>query len=451
MSSNSNNNNNSNDQDILTTNTNGSNSRPIFTLTMDPNALEHEIDQATQALHSTVNSLLNTMQSSVFGGLETLSREMSALEKSSRTYLEEHPLDKMVEKHVGHHAFPWSLKTDGPKKRYRITIEELLPLTEAEIQEQKERKALSVTRGGAEEKGRVEGRDGEDFTITQGKVGTVDEGKTVITAAVAPGLLDWLLFTTHEDSFFRRLGSGAGESQVGGEGGASIQELKDGTVSTVTNAAVIEEGQKAGGSGSGKVPALVEKVKQVGTSWEKDARHWWQRKRSSGQPESTSAADLTTDQQHHLFSGMSQSEQDQEEEQLSHRWPRGRSWGRSESFSQTTITRPDGSVEHRTVNTLNGETETVIKIQHPDGSTEETVTRQGNGHGRGDGRQRFFQWNNGRNEEYEDDRERDVIAAVVAEAVSMEKAAEFEKQQREQEGGRNWPPKAWSHRQGRDE
>ncbi|KAG0076012.1 hypothetical protein BGZ90_009229, partial [Linnemannia elongata] len=323
------NNNNGNEQDSTTTTTNGTsnNSRPIFTLTMDPNALEHEIDQATQALHSTVNTLLNTMQSSVFGGFETLSREMSALEKSSRTYLEEHPLEKMVEKHVGHHAFPWSLRTDGPKKRYRITIEELPPLTEEEIREQKARKVLTTGGGQVGEKGGVEGRDGEDFTITQGKVGTVDEGKTVITAAVAPGLLDWLLFTTHEDSFFRRLGSDAGESQ----GGASIQELKDDSVA-VTNAAVSEEGQKAGGSG--RVPALVEKVKQVGTSWEKDARHWWQRKRSSGhggQPESTSVADeVATDHQHHLFSGTSQSEQDQEEERLSHRWPRGRSWGRSE-------------------------------------------------------------------------------------------------------------------------
>ncbi|KAK5827477.1 hypothetical protein F5H01DRAFT_331548 [Linnemannia elongata] len=451
------NNNNGNEQDSTTTTTNGTsnNSRPIFTLTMDPNALEHEIDQATQALHSTVNTLLNTMQSSVFGGFETLSREMSALEKSSRTYLEEHPLEKMVEKHVGHHAFPWSLRTDGPKKRYRITIEELPPLTEEEIREQKARKVLTTGGGQIGDKGGVEGRDGEDFTITQGKVGTVDEGKTVITAAVAPGLLDWLLFTTHEDSFFRRLGSDAGESQ----GGASIQELKDDSVA-VTNAAVSEEGQKAGGSG--RVPALVEKVKQVGTSWEKDARHWWQRKRSSGhggQPESTSVADeVATDHQHHLFSGTSQSEQDQEEERLSHRWPRGRSWGRSESFSQTTVTRPDGTVEHRTVNTLNGETETVVKIQHPDGSIEETVTRQGNGHdhhrhGRGEGRPRLFQWNNGKNEEYEGDRERDVIAAVVAEAISTEKAAEFEKQQREQEngGGRSWPPKAWSRRQGRDE
>lgn len=110
------------------------------------------------------------------------------------------------------------------------------------------------------------------------------------------------------------------------------------------------------------------------------------------------------------------------------------------------------------MNTLNGDTETVVKIQHPDGSIEETVTRQGNGqghHDQRDGRQRFFQWNNGhgRNEEYENDRERDVIAAVVAEAISTEKAAEFEKQQREQQEGsdRSWPPKAWSHRQGRDE
>lgn len=274
------------------------------------------------------------MQSSVFGGLEHLSREMSAFEKTSRTYLEENPLEKMVEKHVGHHAFPWSLRTDGPKKRYRITIEELPPFTEAEIQEQKAaRKVLSTTTAPSSSStggNGVEGHDGEDFTITQGKVGTVDEGKTVITAAVAPGLLDWLLFTTHEDSFFRRLGSGAGTTDSLGQG-ATLQELKDEPATINDGAVAEEEGQKGG---RGRVPALVEKVKQVGSSWEKDARNWWQRKRSDeGQSEtspSSSSSMIATDQQHHLFSGTSQSEQDQEEERLSHRWPRGRSWERSE-------------------------------------------------------------------------------------------------------------------------
>ncbi|KAF9900547.1 hypothetical protein EC991_007199 [Linnemannia zychae] len=226
-------NNNNNDQDPSNPNSNNANSRPIFTLTVDPNALEKEINQATQAVHSTVNSLLNTMQSSVFGGLETLSREMSALEKSSRTFLEDHPLERYQ------NQFPWSFRTDGPKKRYRITIEELPPLTEAEIQEQKMAKAAkgnvfsttttttTTTATGAESETmvRVEGHD-EDFTITQGLKGTADEGKTVITASVAPGLLDWLLFTTHEDSFFRRLGSGADVGAVS-EGGARIQELND--------------------------------------------------------------------------------------------------------------------------------------------------------------------------------------------------------------------------------
>ncbi|KAG0216585.1 hypothetical protein BGX33_012443 [Mortierella sp. NVP41] len=449
-SNNNNNNNNNND------NSNGG-SRPIFSLTMDPNALEHEIDQATQALHSTVNSLLNTMQSSVFGGLETLSREMSALEKSSKTFLEDHPFEKYQ------NQFPWSFRTDGPKKRYRITIEELPPLTEAEIQQQqkeqaKKNKVLTTSTGV------VEAKDGEDFTITKGQAGTADEGKTVITASVAPGLLDWLLFTTHEDSFFRRLGPYSSSTNSESQG-ATIQELKDDTSAVTTTTAAggaavsgHDETQKTGGGG--RVPALVEKVKQVGTSWEKDARHWWQRKRSAGQEQSSSSSSSTTpDHQHHLFSGTSQSEQDQEEERVSHRWPRGRTWGRSESYSQTTVTRPDGTVEHRTVNTVNGETETVVKIQHPDGSIEETITRQNDGHrhGRDHGHgQRFFQWNNRHGTTEEDnDRERDVIAAVVAEAISAEKQAEFEEQQRQQEGSssssRSWSPKDWSRRQGRDD
>ncbi|KAF9131673.1 hypothetical protein BGW39_001484 [Mortierella sp. 14UC] len=448
------NNNTNNEQDPSSPNPNGNgNSRPIFTLTMDPNALEQEIDQATQALHSTVNSLLNTMQSSVFGGLETLSREMSALEKSSRTFLEDHPLEKYQ------NQFPWSFRTDGPKKRYRITIEELPPLTEAEIQEQKKAsksRVLTTTTGaGGVGTTQVEGHDGEDFTITQGQKGTVDEGKTVITASVAPGLLDWLLFTTHEDSFFRRLGSGAGATGVGSEGEATIQELKDEAPVTAIPAVATsaEDSQK-----TGKVPALVEKVKKVGTSWDKDVRHWWQRARgngndSNGQPEATLTKEELDEKQHHLFSGISQSERDQEEERVSHRWPRGRSWGRNESFSQTTVTRPDGTVEHRTVNSVNGETETVVKIQHPDGSIEETVTRQGgNGHHHRHQGQRLFQLSgNGQREDYEDDRERDVIAAVVAEAMSEEEEYQKQQQQENGSGGRSWPPKAWSRRQGRDE
>ncbi|KAF9941083.1 hypothetical protein BGZ67_005942 [Mortierella alpina] len=433
---------------------NSNSSRSIFSVTVDPNALEQELDQAAQALHSTVNSLLNTMQSSVFGGLETLSREMSALEQTSKSFLEDHHPYHAVQS-----RFPWSLRTDGPKKRYRITIEELPPLEDAGA-----KKVLTTTTAS----GTVS--DGEDFTITQGKAGTADEGKTVITASVAPGLLDWLLFTTHEDSFFRRLGHQQQQQQSETTdydmvGGTRIHELKDEREEPLQEVAKKRV-----------VPALVEKVKQVGTNWEKDARQWWhskaQRSEEARRGRETEELDNEfLDRQHHLFTGVrAQNDRDQDEERHSRRWPRGESWARSESYSQTTVTRPDGTVEHRTVNSVNGETETVVKIQHPDGSVEETVThhqdsdpsrQNSHRHGRqhddqyGGFRDR---WAHRRQNQYlyegEEDRERDAVAAVVAEAIAAEKEAEaeeYQQQQQQQQGkSRSWPPKAWTRRQERD-
>ncbi|KAF9943663.1 hypothetical protein BGZ65_000516, partial [Modicella reniformis] len=68
---------------------NSSGGRPIFTLTLDPAALEQEIGQATHAIHSTMNSIFNTVQSSVFDGIEALSQEMSMLEKKSQDFWEQ--------------------------------------------------------------------------------------------------------------------------------------------------------------------------------------------------------------------------------------------------------------------------------------------------------------------------------------------------------------------------
>ncbi|KAI8598587.1 hypothetical protein EDD21DRAFT_406708 [Dissophora ornata] len=434
---------------------NSSGTRPLFSLTVDPNALEQEIDQATHALHSTVNSLLSTMQSSVFGGLETLSKEMSTLEKNSKEFVEQHALENYQ-----HHLpqFPWNFRTTGPKKRYRITIEELPPL-EAEEDGEASSKVLSTTSFGAESSPTtmtvVKGKsEGDDFTIQQGKIGTADEGKTVITASVVPGLLDWLLFTTHDDSFFRRLGQpNADEDDENVErkydvfGGTKVRELHH-------VGGHSKEEQEA--AQKRIVPALVEKVKKVGTSWEKDARHWWQSKHGHGDQDNKSPQEL--DRQHHLFVGTSQSDQDQEEERHSQRWPRGRTWGRSESYSQTTVTRPDGTIEHRSVNSVNGETETLIKIQHPDGSIEETITRENhNGHSHNDRHGGFRdRWAHRRRLETDEDRERDALTAVVAEAMAseIEQQQPQQKGQKEEEGSeksRSWPPKRSTRRQERDD
>ncbi|KAF9900952.1 hypothetical protein BX616_002435 [Lobosporangium transversale] len=427
MSEDRNNNNNNN-------NNNDRSGKPIYSVTMDPNALNREFNQATQALHSSVNSLLNMMHSSVFGGLESISKEISAFERNSKEFLENHPLQSYYQHHLQNLPF-WNLRSDGPKKRYRITIEELPPLEEGENQGSSKIFSTSssssdvVTRGG-----KGSGSEIDEFTITQGKAGTPDEGKTVITTSVAPGLLDWLLFTTHEDSFFRRLGQHEYEHPHHSHHpkeyydpltGATIRELKESEMEDDGDDYQSQQHKRT-------VPALVEKVKQVGTSWERDARHWWQRKRHEGgndqsEDKDNKSQEQPLDHQHHLFTGVSQSERDQEEERYSRRWPRGRTWGHTESYSQTTVTRPDGTVEHRTVNSINGETETIIKIQHPDGSVEETITRENrddhsyNGSG-GGFRDRWLNRRHRRHDREEDneDRTRDSIAAMVTEAFNDE-------------------------------
>ncbi|KAF9999829.1 hypothetical protein BGZ80_006499 [Entomortierella chlamydospora] len=334
-------------------NHNNNEGRPIFSLTMDPNVFEQEVDQAARALQHTMNSLFNSMQSSVFGGFESLQKEMSAFERSSKEFMEQHPF------HSYHHHFPWSFRTDGPKKRYRITIEELPPL-----EDEKSSRLISTTTGSSSSSpspstSTKDANDEEETTITQGKVGTPDEGKTVITTSMPPGLLDWLLFTTHDDSFFRRLGrpnNNNVETSTTDLSGAKITELSEAEPS--------KEEQEA--ARQRMVPGLVEKVKEVGSTWERGARHLWQRYRGGEQ------GDL---------------KEIEREEQDSRGWPRGRSWGFNESFSQTTVTRPDGTIEHRSVCTIDGETETVVKIQHPDGTVEETVNIENNGgHGNRHGR-----------------------------------------------------------------
>ncbi|KAI1317539.1 hypothetical protein EDD11_008233 [Mortierella claussenii] len=413
---------------------------------MDPNALEQEIDQAAQAIHSSVNSMLHSMQSSVFGGLEVLSREMSALEKNSKEYLE--PTWQSYHQHLQQWPMMWTkFGMDGPKKRYRITIEELPPLEK----DDQGKKVFSTGKGhdnsGALE-GTVKGKGEEgEFTIRQGQPGTPDEGKTVITTSVAPGLLDWLLFTTHEDSFFRRLGQQSQQQQQQEE----QRQLEDATQGQRVRE--LHEGESENEAPKKKVvPALVEKVKQVGTSWEKDTRHWWQqRKRDDDQPEEYQQG---LNDQHHVFSGTGQSELDQDEERHSRRWPRGRSWGCTESYNQSTVTRPDGTVEHRIVNTVNGETETVIKIEHPDGTTEQTITRSSDhddDHHRAGGgfRDRWLsRRRQARQNESDEDRERDSVASVVAEAYATER----DQQGHDEEAtkSRTWPPKAWTRRQERE-
>jgi len=88
------------------------------------------------------------------------------------------------------------------------------------------------------------------------------------------------------------------------------------------------------------------------------------------------------------------------------------------------------------VSNLNGEIETTVKIRHPDGTIEESVTREN--------RRRYVS---------DEDRRRDSVAAVVAEAMATERLAARDKEQTQpqQEKSRSWSPKAWIRRQERDD
>ncbi|KAF9359522.1 hypothetical protein BGX34_008310 [Mortierella sp. NVP85] len=328
--------------------------------------LEQEINRATQAL-----------QSSVFGGLEALSREMSAFERNSREFFEQ---GGHLQRYHQHFA-------DGVNKRFRITIEELPPLEDGSSSGKTIGSSLSSNELATfTTTTLIKGRhQGDDLTISHGKPGTPDEGKTVITTSVktiansvSPGLLDWLLFVT-------RLALPKTDDDRGpvAQGDAKIRELSN------AEAESAKTGQ----------PSLVEKVKQMGTNWQKDTGHWWQR----GHDDSRNG---------------------------------DQSWGYTESYNQTTVTRPDGTIEHRTVNNLNGEIETTVKIRHPDGTIEESVTREN--------RRRYVS---------DEDRKRDSVAAVVAEAMATERLAARDKEQPQpqQEKSRSWSPKAWIRRQERDD
>ncbi|KAG0231521.1 hypothetical protein BGW42_000166 [Actinomortierella wolfii] len=396
--------------------------RPLFSMTMDPSAIERELDHVANELHSTVSSLLGTMHSSIFGGLDSLSREFQQLEEHHRQ------------------SSPWTLRPwllgnpNEPRKRYRITIEEIPPSEEEEANNNNnDKSSTALTR-------QIIDARGNELSIQQGQRGTKDEGKTVITtnSSIAPGLLDWLLFTTHEDSFFRRLGRGAAEYLPAKHEQAKIEEIQE----PVTAAAA------AAGSSSNNAadqqqqqqqrPALVEKVKQVGANWEKEARNWWhwgndkweqhRQQHHASQPQDDQHHEedrrrpfwLRRDNNHVLAgSGMEHAHQQSDVEHES-RTPRWQAWGRHESFSQTTVTHPDGTIESKTVSSLNGETETRTKLTRPDGTVEETVTRD-----------RHPGWGH--------HHPRDRIESVMA--------ADREEQKEEGREERSWPPKAWVRRQ----
>ncbi|KAG0261768.1 hypothetical protein DFQ27_002776 [Actinomortierella ambigua] len=486
------------DRDGPTNNNNNNNhyhtsgARPLFSMTMDPNAIERELDHVASELHSTVSSVLNTMHSSFLGGLDSLSREVQHLEDQ-------------------HRQFPWTFRhfssADGvdaaagaPKKRYRITIEEIPPSSSSSTEEEDNAAGPMVVVQGRtpnkaemEEKEKknknevllakeVDGHGRELFSIHQGKVGTRDEGKTVITttsnSSIAPGLLDWLLFTTHEDSFFRQLGRGAAEHHhhvpvSSSTTAAKIEEIQDRTAAAVPSVAAVTPSSSETDQQQRQPSAIVDKVKRVGASWERGARDWWhwgnEKWHQHRHPQDSYSAEEVEDRRapfwlrrenSHVLAGSGLDPQSQQEEEVEAR-PRWQSWGRHESFSQTTVTRPDGTIESKMVSSLNGETETRTKLIHPDGTIEETVTHDrshhpDNGHyhgwgGSGDGHHHGplaahvhvqHAWPHAR----------EAMGSAKKDERVVVPQNGGERRQEEEEAvmgdkKRSWPPKAWLRRQ----
>ncbi|KAF8985589.1 hypothetical protein BGZ52_010390 [Haplosporangium bisporale] len=174
-------------------------------------------DQERTALSRTLNSLALAVQSSVFGGLGSLAHDLTLTEKrtldstlfaSRRCSTTKVPLPiqaqqqqqqqqqqqsqpvnsaTFFDQQTEHQQRPWY------KKKYRIIVQE--------ISDDDDNSSISdTTTAGTGLPITAE----SDIAIapTLPKSGSSSSS----TTAMPPGLLDWLLFTTHEDSFFRHLG-----------------------------------------------------------------------------------------------------------------------------------------------------------------------------------------------------------------------------------------------------
>lgn len=187
-----------------------------YTFTMDPTPQkDSKIDQDRTALSRTLNSLALAVQSSVFGGLGSLAHDLTLTERrtldtafyaTQRSAPEASPLHLQVQQqqqpvvsatffdHQTEHQQqrPWY------KKKYRIIVQEIPDDEDNNI---------------------ISDPNMSDTTKTGSLNILAPESDTVIASSLLrrgssssssptlpPGLLDWLLFTTHEDSFFRHLG-----------------------------------------------------------------------------------------------------------------------------------------------------------------------------------------------------------------------------------------------------
>ncbi|KAG0350851.1 hypothetical protein BG005_009641 [Podila minutissima] len=184
---------------------------------MDP-ALQEDSkrDKERTALSRSLNSLALAVQSSVFGGLGSLAHDLTLTEKGSldtarnvsRVSAPEAPplhLQAQQQPQPAISATFFDHQTEHQqqrpwyKKKYRIIVQEISDKEDDNSYSDPNISDTTTT-------GRPNTLAPESDTAIVSTLPKSGSSSSSSSPAMPPGLLDWLLFTTHEDSFFRHLG-----------------------------------------------------------------------------------------------------------------------------------------------------------------------------------------------------------------------------------------------------
>ncbi|KAG0368556.1 hypothetical protein BC939DRAFT_529099 [Gamsiella multidivaricata] len=372
--------------------------------------LEHAKKQEQQQIKNQLSrpqrppghSLIDTLQSSIFfGGFGSLTREIEAMEKQmaaeaiarSSKMLQQQQQQQQQQQHseqlhsMSTPSIQVSLPADtvtawvpsdinSPLKRYKITVEEISEVAPRNLGQDHDHNTYGST-GISKQQG---GRD-----AVRGKMPL-----TVTTTAVMPSsVMSWLLHTMQEEPTTRRLNSGevdAGHYQgnLQTSEGAKVQESRADESAAVravkpsvhehpTAPAVIPAPSRANTDLDHAIALATAAVVASANNTNNDTSMELEKEMQVNK-----AKDVTLDKQSQV-SGDAAVVANHGAEHGRRSWPpRHRSLEHGQTFTQTTITRPDGIVESKTV-TLNRETgiaETRVRITHPDGSVQESVTRK---------------------------------------------------------------------------
>ncbi|KAF8926132.1 hypothetical protein BGZ58_000150 [Dissophora ornata] len=383
---------------------------------------QQELKQTTAQSSRLRNySVLQTLQNSLFfGGLRSLSREIEAMDrqlavdalarssmkaKSLEQQQQQQQLEDSVATMASSTPTVFHLDAYTPVKRYKITVEEVPDhvLT-------------------------YEAVDGNTFK---------DSAVVATTTAVASPLsvLNWLLYATtgtkDDDAMGRHIVQGhmdsdsrlvfqnslqessdssadkgglaapppppmaASQSRVDTENSSSVvTPVAVGATATATAATAAtmvaatasknkrNKYPEAAPVKVNEAPMLVNKVKgeEMHSNQDtesEDMRPWWQRRRSREdhhvreQKHSSSSAGAAT------AAAAAAETTEGRGERVQRSWPPRRR-SPSQTFTKTTITRPDGTVESKsvTLDRTTGVAETHTRVRHPDGSVQESVIRE---------------------------------------------------------------------------